>query len=314
MSGALVPFRSYLCVLLIAAASLLLPLSIAQAQQTISPSEVFREALQIEKELELLLEHFDIQENKNATHRFKVDLEPRHVWQKSYFILVKLNVFRAKNGLPRVPPNAMQPVQKLDPVLVYEQTQRILTEIAIIKTRLGIEIKTSKPEPVTGKKPIDVFNKLHGISLKMEILNDAPISPSLVFSEVMRIYEDSNSILRRLQLEDPTFPPAKMESVTPQNSLEAAFELLKEIQRLQRDLSIPRTDFSPFMKWDEIIPADVFNMVGMSLAELQTIKTALELNNTVTPQAKVYTGKKPADVHQLLRWITRKVRLIQSLR
>ncbi|MBF0370288.1 MAG: hypothetical protein HQL52_12615 [Magnetococcales bacterium] len=280
----------------------------------ISTSEVYFQAQRIVREIKLLHEHFHIPVQLTRPEPFKAALHPRQVWQKSYFILVKLNVFRAKNALPAIPPSAMEPVLHLDPALVYEQTQRVLTEIAIIKKRLDIEGSIEEPTLVIGKRPIDAFNKLHEASLAMEVLNEEVISPSHVFAEVMRIFEDVSTVLARLNLEDTSFPPAKLAAVKPKKSLIATFDLMQEIQRLQRDLGIPRTDFSAFHKKSGVAPDDVFNMVGMSLAELQTIKASLELTRTITPPARIHEAKTPAEVHQLLQWIIRKLRLIQQLR
>ncbi|ABK44612.1 hypothetical protein Mmc1_2111 [Magnetococcus marinus MC-1] len=288
--------------------------SVGYTNHKISPSEVYTQAVQIEKELAILSKYFIIPGKPELFEPFIANLQPRHVWQKSYFILVKLNLLRSKHGLPTIPPSAIQPVQQLDPVLVYEQTQRILTEIAIIKKRLGVDEKVSPAKAEVGKQPTDVFNKLHQISLAIDKLNHAPISPSSVFAEAMRVYEDVNTLISHLQLDNTTFPPAKLENITPMDSMDATFGLIKEIQRLQRDMVIPRTDFTSFKNQRTIEPADVFNMVGMCLAELQTIKAALDLSTEVTPQAKFYTNKKPADVHQLIRWITRKLQQIQTVR
>ncbi len=278
-----------------------------------TPSHVYSQAMQIEKEMELLKKHFSITTSKKS-YPVTASLKPRHAWQKGYFILLKLNVLRSKNGLPRITPDTMEPVLVMQPGLVYEQTQRILTEFAIFKARLGITAQVSPAQTYEGKKPIDVFNKLHQVSMQMDILNDEEISPTYVFAEVMRVYEDIVTLLRWLNIPDHTYPPAKMVDVAPKDSLVAAFELLHEIQRLQRDVGVERTDFSIFKKKDNVLPSDVINIVGMALAELQTVKATIDLTSFITRAAEYHEIKTPADVHQLLRWTTRKLRLIRELR
>ncbi len=292
---------------------LLLPAGARAALLEMAPSDVYGQAMQIEKEVELLKKHFAITASKEWV-AITASLKPRHAWQNNYFILLKLNVLRNKNNLPRITPDTMEPVLVLQPGLVYEQTQRVLTEITIFKSRLGITAQVSPARSYKGKRPIDVFNKLHQISMQMDVLNDEEISPSYVFAEVMRIYEDIVILLRWLNIPDQTYPPAKRVEVTSKESLDAAFALLHEIQRLQREVGIERTDFSVFQKKDDVLPFDVINIVGMALAELQTVKAVIDLTHAITRPAEYREIKTPADVHQLLRWITRKLQLIRELR
>ena len=286
--------------------------AVPAAAAEITPSDVYSQARRVELDVQALMEHMDVPAMAVA-EPVKADLLPRHVWQKGYFILTKLAAFRRKNGLPVSTVRSVEPVLELDPAQVFEQTQYILTELTILKRRLGVAGKTPPARPAHNKRPVDVFNLLHQVSLDLETLNREEISPSYVFAEVMRVFEDVNTLLHRLGLEDTTYPPEKLPLVTPLQSQGAAFELLAEVQRLQRDAGIPRTDLSVFRKRDEVLPADVFNLVGMALAEIQPLKARLELQRNITPPAEYYEGKTPADVHQLLIWVTRKLRLIQSL-
>ena len=190
---------------------------------------------------------------------------------------------------------------------------RLLNVIFVLKKRLGITDQVSSPQQYTGKQPIDVFNRLHHISYQFDVINREEINPNYVFAEVMRIYEDIATLLKVLQLRDKTYPPGKQEKVAPADCLTATFELLAEIQRLQKGAGIERTDFSIFQKKEQVLPSDVFNLVSMALAELQTIKAYSDLNHYVTPPAVTHERKKENDVHQLLRWTTRMVRQIRSL-
>lgn len=295
--------------ILILALWLLLP-AISQAE--INPSDVYAQVVQIEKEIIMLKKHFGITQEKPAPPII-ADLKPRHVWQKSYFILAKINLFRRKHHLPVLTINTLEPLLNLAPALVYEQALRILTEIQILKTRLNITQRISPMEKFSGKQPIDVFNKLNWISYQWDVLNGKNIDPSYVFAEVMRIYQDINSILSANYIEDTSFPPEKQLAMQPVDSLQAAFVLMEEVQRLQRNKGIPRTDFSVFRKHEQVLKSDVFNMVGMVLAELQTIKAWTGLSHVLTPPANSYQGKTPADVHQLLGWAVHKMKLIKTL-
>jgi len=281
---------------------------------SINPSQAYAEAVQIEKEINLMLRHFKIAKKINPKP-FKAKLLPRHVYEKAYDVLTKVQILRQNNGFSRFTIISLEPKISVDSELVYEQTQRILTELRIIKTRLGISARITPRTTFSGKRPVDVFNKLHQISLNLELLNDEEISPNHVFAVVMKIDEDINTILQHLHIDDTTFPPAKIKNVRPADSLVTTFALMHEIQRLQRLVGIFRTDFAAFSKKNsnvQVYPSDVFNMVGMSFAELQTIKANLAIKSIASP-AERYEGKKAADVQQLLRWVTRKLRLIEQI-
>lgn len=96
--------------------------------------------------------------------------------------------------------------------------------------------------------------------------------------------------------------------------MDALFALLHEIQRLQRNVGIERTDFSGFQKKGTVISSDAIGLVGLALAELQTVKAAMDLTHVITRPAEYHETKTSADVHQLVRWTTRKLRLIRELR
>lgn len=291
---------------------LLLCSATVHADAYINPSDVYAQAVQVEKEVELLQQYFDA--DKPISYKpVTLQLQPRHVWQKCYSILVQINAFRRKHSLPVNTLIALEPVANLDPALVMEQVQRLNTEIIILKSRFSITEQVSAAQFITGKEPIDVYNKLHQIFLRFEQLNGETINPSMVFGESMRFFADVDSILHQLRLEDNTYPPEKQPQLTPSDSLQVSLLIMDEIQRLQRLAAIPRTDFGVFRQPKQTTPTDVFNMVELALAELQPIKAHLGLSNSITPPAAFYSNKKPADVHQLLTWLLRKLQLVQQL-
>ena len=287
-------------------------LSPLYGQSRITPSDVYSQATQIVKEIDIIKAHFKIKKKKTfAPYLAKVT--PRHSWHKSYVILVKINVLRQQQGLPRYSVGSMEPTKSVQPFLMFEQSQRILTELRIIKTSLGIKAKVSRPNHFVGKRPIDVFNILHDISLQLELINHEAINPTYVFAEVLRIFDDITFITAHFGVNDDTFPPEKKRDVIPKDSLTAAFLLMDEIQRMQKQYGIERTDFSVFRKAKNVVPSDVFNMVGMCVAEIQILKAELEIPR-LTPAAEYQEIKTPADVHQLLRWASFKLQKIQFQR
>ncbi len=278
----------------------------------ITPSDVYAQAVLIEKEVELLKRHYHVA-TKSDVVPVEAELRPRHVWQNAHLIQVKLNIFRTRHGLPSMSPVTLQPLLQVDPRLPWAQTQRILTEIKIIKRLLGVPGEASAVSPVQGKRPIDVFNKLNQVSYDLDTLNGEAINPAYVYAEAMRSYEDVTALLRRLGIPDTAAPPPKPVNAQPRDALIAAFALMSEVQRLQRLAGLETVNFKAFDKTEKVVPSDVFNMVSMNLAELQMLKAKLGMAQDITPPAALHEGKTPSDVTQLLGYAVNRLRLIRKL-
>ncbi len=282
---------------------------VSNGQSRITPSDVLSRINQIKKEVSVIKRHYKITKTFTPAP-YVAKITPRHNWQKAYLVMLNLNVIRKKNGLSHFPIGSIEPLRSLEPEILYAQSERILTEIQILKKRLGIVGKISPAQKYYNKKPIDVFNGLHAVSLNLELISKETIVPTYVFAEVLRIYEDLSKMATLMGIRDDSYPPSKVVTVTPKDSLKAAFDLMAEIQRLQKAARIEVIDFSNFNKEENVRPSDVLNMVGMCLAEIQTLKAFMGIKS-LTPAAEYLEEKKPADVHQLLRWASLKIRKIK---
>ncbi|MCU7928878.1 MAG: transporter substrate-binding domain-containing protein [Candidatus Thiodiazotropha sp. (ex Dulcina madagascariensis)] len=278
----------------------------------VTSSTVFAAATRIEKEVELIKGHMNLTQSKPATPVY-AQLLSRHAWQKSYLIQLKINIFRRQHGFPVLAANNLEPVLQLEPTLVYEQTQRLLTEINLLKRRLGIHQVVPPQAVVPGKSPMDVFNKLNAISLQWDIINRSEISHADVYAEIKRTNEDVNSILHYLSVQDVAFPPPKKVDAKLADSMVVVFALMAEVQRLQQLAGISRVNLQVFKKTEGALPSDVLNMVSMVLAELQTLKAHLGLNSRLTPPAELHSEKTFAEVTQFMGYVANKLRLIRSL-
>jgi hypothetical protein len=292
---------------------LLLPLlfgaATARAAEA-TPSDVYAQALRIEAEVESLKRHFKITANAHTEDK-SGDLKPRHTWAKSYVILLKLGKLRRKHGLTFIEPVNVEPLLDMPPTQPWDMTQRILSEIAILKHRLDIPGQPPAVVPVSGKRPIDAYNKLHHISAELELLTGA-VTPSEVYGELKRLNEDVNAILRHQRIFEKALPPPRRDNLQPKDSLRAGFELMAEIQRLQRTHGLQTTDYRGFEMGDKTTPDDVFGMIALALAELQRVKAQLGMIHQITPGAPYEENKVPADVVQLLGYVTAKLREVQS--
>lgn len=278
----------------------------------ITPSEVFAEAVRIERETALLEHHLGV----SGAARYQpveADLKPRHVWARAHMLLAKIDIFRRHHGMVATRPVAIEPVRELEPFYAWEQVRRILTEIAIIKKRLGLIEQIEEPPVVESKRPIDTFNQLGRVSARWNLLIGGMISPSDVYAQVLRLNEDVNLLLRHFGVIDTAVPPAKELQAQPADSLAGAFAVLEELRRLQGSVGIEPADLEVFRaNGAEVLPEDVFNLVEMLLAEIQTIKAQRGLVHAVTPAAEHYEGKRPADVLQLLGYVRNKLRLVRT--
>ena len=293
---------------------LVLLFNIATAKK-ITPSEVYGQVMLITDDIHLLLKHYGVTHDHDGIIKqtsLSTILKPRNTWQLTYEIMVKINILRNANNLPTIEPVNMTPVLNLNPDLVYEMTQRILTELNILKYRVGIKSPKQKQKIFHGKSPIDVYNGLSHISASLDELNKKGFTPSYVFGENMRVYDDLTIILQHLNIKDKTIPAPQDIKATPIDTFNVAMEMLSKIKQLQIKSGIAFVDYSEFKK-DKVIPSDVFTITGMIIAELQTIKAYIGLNDYITPASSKYNSKTPVEVDQIMHWNLRKLSLIDSL-
>lgn len=274
---------------------------------------VYQELYRVYQEVLLIKKHFNIDE-ENSARSFKIVLYPRHNWQKSYEVLVKINIFREKHRLPFVAVSSREPRTDLSAKIMYEQALRLMTEVKILKTYFDISTEIEDVPTFTGKTHTDHFNILTKISAEWDLINSTKFSPSFVFAEAIRISEDINFILAGLEIPHDTLPPPKnTQGIAPKDAFLMTEKIMHLIEKIERSLNIPTIDYPIFRPAGEITPSHVFAMTGIILAELQIIKATLNLKYSLTPQAKHYFGMRPADVQQVMGWCLRKLQLIDSL-
>ena len=294
---------------------LLLLLTIGLSAKTITPNDVYAQSILIQDHIHYLLKHYGIKHHHEGIIKrtiISTKLKPRNAWQKSYEILIKINMLRVSYNLSRIEPVGMEPVEQLNPDMVFGQTQRILAELKIFEVRKSIKIPNFTIKTYKNKTPLDVFNTFSSISASFDELNRAELSPSYVFSETMRIYDDLSMMINHLNIKDTTIPTARLQKATPRDSLIVSMEVLQTINKLQRSVGIKTVNFSAFDKKDAR-PSDVYTITGMILAELQTLKAYIGLTTRTTPPALVHGKKIPADIEQLMNWNLRKLSLIKTL-
>jgi len=270
-----------------------------------TPSKVYDKIMYLHDETHLIKEHFGI-EGEPKFINIKSHLLLRHVWQRTYELFVKMNILRQKYNLPIIEPVNMEPTLNMDASFIYEQILRLLQEVRILKLHLGVsrEVETIAQKYVN-KSPTDLYNILNKISRDFDIINAQEVTPSYVFGELIRIYEDFQAIFNRLKLDDETTPPSKNTQATPMESYRIALELLNVLSKIENNLGLKSIDFYAFRR-EEVVPSDVFEITQIILAELQVIKAKIGLTHTITRGAKQYRDKTPTDASQMLGWLLKK--------
>lgn len=275
-----------------------------------TPSDVYTEALRIQGDINIISVHFNTA-MVTPPMPVQAQLKPRNAWQKSYEIMVKINILREKYNLPRMEEVQIKPLKHLDPGLTHGQVRRILTELDIFMTRVGISSRSPEAKLQTKKTPAGVYNLLNAISAQLDAVNGESFVPSHVFAQTMRIIDDLNLILARLNIYERIGPPAKDSDAEPKDTYQVALLIMDEVHRLQMLAAVEPVDFR-FFKLGNIRPADVFDMTQMLLAEIQTIKAHLRIPNVTIP-AQAYYGKTPSDAKQVLEWGLRKISQVKEL-
>jgi hypothetical protein len=294
---------------------ILLLLQFSLYAKIITPSDVYAQTVVIEKEVLALLKYRKIKYSYKDFLKqtdIKTNIKPRNVWQKTYEIMIKINILRLHYNLPVIEPINLAPVLTFNPELVYEQTQRILTELNIIKLIADVKIKTAKVKHYKNKSPQHVYRLLSIVSNALDKLNGSTFTASYVFGENIRINDDLSTILHHLNIKDNTIPSIKNKDATPMHTFTTSMKTLYKISQIQQEVGIQSVDFAVFSKHNPT-PSDVFTMTEMIISELQTIKAFIGLTTYITPAATQYSGKTQAEVDQLMQWNLRKINLITTL-
>ncbi len=278
----------------------------------ITLDEVYQQAVQINEEVEIVKQHFNITQKTEVVALQNV-VFPRHLWQKTYEILFKLSILRRKFNLVVLAVPSYEPSNTITPLAIYEQEQRILTEFSLLKRYLGIQIIPSDKGTFTYKTVMDIFNLLNHSSQQIDLINKGELSPSVLFSQAMRVHEDIVLILNTLEIKNKTTPPAKNLEATPTDVLQTALQLLREIKRLQKLAGFETLDTYALTAETTVTSNILFHFTGIILAELQTLKAFLHLRYAATVNSNLYEDKSPADVQQILGWSLKQLRLIYAL-
>lgn len=266
-----------------------------------TPNDVYAQALLLKDKVELLRKENEVRDSWPPVYP-QQGKAPRHVLQKALEILGKVNRYRVIEGMGEVSVPRF-PGREITPSEVYDTVVRLVDELDLLLEPGGAG-SHRQLSFVVGKSPSDVYEVLWEVSHALDpALGIRGFNPSDVYARSRHVL-DLVEFLRRSQNLPMDVPkPERTTDRYPNHALTAVYSLHKGISIAEKNLWMEPINV-PETPQRVITPTDVFDALGIVLAELQRIKYRLGLErNFATPPLK--SGKTPDDVIQNLEWTLR---------
>jgi len=227
--------------------------------------------------------------------------EPSHVYQKALEVLEKISRHRIKiiktGGItvPRFPGRDITPSE------VFSVVVRLRQELALLVPK-GREEPAERGQPLlTIKVPSDVYAALSEVSIALEeTLGLRGITPSEVFVRSQQVVDLVLFLRKSQSLPLDVAKPLRTQGKLPNHALQAVHELLRKIGIAEQNLWM-KPLIQPVVPRRVITPSDVYDAMGVTMAELQRIQFRLGLEREF-PLPQPLRGKSPDDVIQNTVW------------
>ncbi len=224
---------------------------------------------------------------------------PRHVFQKTLEILGRISRYRAniaKTGAITVP---RFPGRDITPNEVFSTVVRLRQELSLLLKRQPQE-KQGKRH-LSNKTPSHVYSALSEVSIALEeTLGLRSITPSEVYTRSLQVVELALFLRRSQGLPMEVAKPPRGQGKLSNHALKSVNDLLARIQQAERNLWMKPLTLTQQPR-RVIAPNDVFDAMGVTMAELQRIQFRLGLERQF-PDPEPHEGKTPDDVIQNARW------------
>ncbi len=265
-----------------------------------TPADVYVQVELLSKDVQALRDANNIQ-----TPWPKVAVEPgrqpHHVFQKTLEILDKINRYRinvAKIGAITVP---RFPGRDITPNEVYSVVSRLRQELLLL---VNTSPMLEQGEPVKLNReitPADVYAKLSEISIVLdETLGIRGITPSEVYIRSKQVLQLAKFLHNSQNLPMGIPRPKHTVGKLPNHALKSVNQLLLKVQQAEKNLWMTPIKVTPVPR-RVITPVDVYDAMGLALAELQRIQFRLGLERSFDiPRVK--NNKTPDDVIQNTEW------------
>jgi len=207
---------------------------------------------------------------------------PRHVFQKTLEILDKINRYRvyvANTGGITVP---RFPGRDITPNEVYSVVVRLRNELKLLVNLEETETKNSTRKGPAAKliTPAKVYAALSEISISLdETLGIRGITPSDVYIRSEQVLQLALFLRKSQNLPMVIEKPKLTEGKLPNHALQHVNQLLKQINLSEKNLWMKPIEV-PDVPRRVISPGDVYDAMGLALAELQRIQYRLGLERS----------------------------------
>ena len=200
----------------------------------------------------------------------------KHVVEKSLEILSKINLYRKKIDLGSIVVTPF-PSRKIGLDDINKVLKRLVGELSILTS--------SVEEPVLSNREdisyIDLYRELWEISLGFDqIIGVSGFTPSDVYLKSIQVVELAKLLRQSQNLKLNVIEPETPENKHPNHSLYAAYDLISEISKVEKNLWMEEIEPREYPK-RVVTPTEVYDTLGIIIAELQSIKYRLGLEKDI---------------------------------
>ena len=233
-------------------------------------------------------------------------MQPKHVYQKALENLSKISRLRIQLGLGEIVVPEY-PLRKITPTEVYDLAVRLDAEMEIIYEQNGIDAIPANLDiymkEFDQKTPTDVFTNIWCYSFILDtIIGSEGYTPSDVYQEASRIKEEIKLIASHLGKDIEVSLTTMTLNQKPSDVIIIAREVRDLLSQAKKHAGIFEQRIvtgKQIIENRQISPDDVFNEVGLILAEIIELKLHLGITKASVKAPNV-SDKTPSDVYRQL--------------
>jgi len=200
----------------------------------------------------------------------------KNIIQKSLEVLSKINLLRIKNGFGKIVVSTF-PSRKINKNEVFKTLKRLENEMKLLTSDF-VDIGLNKKKNATYA---DIYKELWSVSLGLdELLGRSGYTPSDIYGLSVQVVELSKFLRQSqnfmLDVEKPKTPEHKHSN----HALYAAYDLIEHINKIQKNLWMEPIEVKEYPK-RVVAPTEVYDTLGIIIAELQGIKYRLGLEKEI---------------------------------
>ncbi len=275
------------------------------------------ERMQLRKNLQvtenILAELKLIQEKKNTRarpyKRYFNNLLPRHVWHKARLVYIATQTVRSRLKLrTEVTPSLI--TQDLNPEKVYQLLANTLSSIKDLRQSMGIQ-NGPDPSPLPDNAlSSDVYKNLSLINNILLGIDSRNITPNNVFQIAYIIKEELQEIQAKKGITQPIASVTASRGKHPRDVYKRVHELMEKFKKLSEkpNYVIPGNVELWDRKKSRIIPYDVIEILTNVLADVETLRSSLGLNQKI--EASLPEKKTPSQVYDM---VSKSIEIVETM-